>query len=366
MQVSEITNKIFLGDSKEILKDYPDNCVDLVVTSPPYYNLRDYKHNDQIGNEQDVDHYIHNLRFVFANCKRILKDTGAIFVNISDSYDDNKSLVGVPEEFVRMMTRGLGLYRRNTIIWEKNPLPESAKDRFSNNFEYFYFFTKSSKKLLWKNEKTKEWRNTLPPNISRGKGIEGIDWIWTKNRKGETVKKNLWNGYDYYFNTQYQPYAESSLKQFEQAYNGQAKKDYEGNGVQNASDTKRRIVTSIRYGGNKYSQNNVNNNTYSGKNWEIDLEKGAIKKCIWKISTNNSNENHFATYPEELIRTPILACTDESEHNLILDPFMGTGTTAVLAQKMGRNFTGVELNEQYYNITKRRLNNMISTWLRNG
>jgi DNA modification methylase len=307
----DIINKVYCGDAYTELITFPSNSVDLIVTSPPYYKLRNYQHKDQIGQEATPHKYLENLKYIFTECKRVLKSTGSIYVVIADCYNKHKSLVGIPERFAIMMEDDLDLIRRNTIIWEKNALPESPNDRYSNNFEYVYFFTKSE---------------------------------------------------EYYHKLQYQPYAESSLKQYNQTYLGKAKKDYEGNKVQNPSDTKRRIITSIKFGGNKYpNSDSVNNNTYSGNQWEIDTEKGARKKCIWKISTNNSTEEHYASYPEELIETPINASSPIG--GLVLDPFLGSGTTAIKAQKMNRKYVGIELNPKYVSIAKSRLNNMISSYI---
>lgn len=347
--IDQIRNKVICGDSKTILKDFPSNSVDLVVTSPPYFNLRNYQHNDQIGSEKDPEHYIHNLKFVFANCKRVLKKTGSIWVNIADSYGSNKSLLGIPEDFVSMMVKDLGLIRRNTIIWYKRScMPSSTKDRFTIDFEYMYFFVKD-------------------PD-------------------------------SYYFETQYEPYAESTMLEIQKAYKGTAKKDYKGNGVQDPSDVKRRIIESFekrKFGGNKYpnNQDSVTNRTYSGNSYKIKINHtrnenakslkeeerglanntlhtkdyyeldlaGRIKRCVWDINSANSKESHFATYPEELIEIPIKACCPKD--GLVLDPFLGSGTTAIKAQKLRCSYVGIELNPQYVSIAKRRLNNMITSYI---
>lgn len=307
-KLEEIKNKIFCGDSNEVLKNFPSNSIDLIITSPPYYFLRDYQHRNQVGREETVTEYIDNLICIFKECKRVMKSTASLYINISDSYDKHKSLRGVPERLRLRLQDELDFKLRNTIIWKKNGLPESPNDRYSNNFEYLYFFTKSEK---------------------------------------------------YYFKIQYQPYADSTLKQLNQIYLGKGKKDYEANGVQNPSDLKRKVITSIQFGGKKYP-NQIDNNTYSGNAWEAKPE-GARKKCVWDISTGNSIESHFASYPEELIHTPIDASCPPS--GLVLDPFLGSGTTAIKAQKMGRNYAGIELNHKYVLITKRRLNTMIDSYL---
>lgn len=302
---SQLVNQVFLGNSIDVLTTFPSNIVDCIITSPPYYKLRDYEHPDQIGQEDTDIAYITNLMKVFLECKRILKDTGSIYVNIADKYDKNNSLMGIPEEFMRMMTRSLGFYRPNTIIWQKNALPESPKKRYSNNFEYFYFFTKST---------------------------------------------------NYTFNMQYEPYAASTLKQIEREYKGQAKKSYKDNKIQNPSDTKRRIISSIKFGGTKYP-NVEGNATYSGKNWVIDPDKGARKRCVWKIATANNLENHYASYPPNLVETPIRASTNRDD--LVLDPFCGSGVTLFEADRLARKYVGIDINEKYVKGINRKFNGML-------
>ena len=332
--VNEIKNKVFQGDSLQVLKDFPGNSIDLVVTSPPYFNLRNYQHKDQIGTENTPQDYVKNLINIFRECKRVLKRTGSIWVNISDSYasgggkavecsfvrnsetrkndhfsPDNpakaklrstmgKSLLGIPERFVIAMQDELGLIRRNTIIWFKpSCMPSSAMDRFTIDFEYFYFFTKEQ---------------------------------------------------DYYFETQYEP-----MKTFYSnlEYKGTAQKDYKGNEVQDPSDTKRRILegykAKIKFGGNKYpsNQDSVTNDTYSGKEWIPNEDLMRIKRTVWSINTGNSTEKHFACFPEELIEIPIKACS-QKKNSIVLDPFAGSGTTLLKARKMERSFVGVELKNK--------------------
>ncbi|MFQ5834339.1 MAG: DNA methyltransferase [bacterium] len=172
-------NKITQGDCLELLKELPDESIDCVITSPPYWGLRDYGVNEQLGLEPTFKEYINNICNIFDEVKRVLKKTGTCWVNIADTYwgggnnrgnnspiSDkqssnrgavgqvqmdwdgalpNKCLVGIPERFVIEMT-DRGWIRRNTIIWHKpNCMPTSAGDRFTVDFEYLYFFAKSTK-----------------------------------------------------------------------------------------------------------------------------------------------------------------------------------------------------------------------------
>jgi DNA modification methylase len=109
-------------------------------------------------------------------------------------------------------------------------------------------------------------------------------------------------------------------------------------------------LRTIKFGGNKAE--GYGNPTYSGNEWEPQT-MGAIKRCVWTIPTKPFSEAHFATYPEELVETPIKAGCPVG--GIVLDPFFGSGTTGLVAMKLGRDFVGVELNEEYIKIAKQRL-----------
>lgn len=124
------------------LEKQRDSSIDMCITSPPYWGLRDYKDESQVGLEKTSEEYLLVLHKIFAEVYRVLKPSGSCWVNISDVYRKT-SLVGIPERFVIGM-QDMGWIRRNTIIWHKpNAMPNSAKNRFTTDFEYLYFFTKS-------------------------------------------------------------------------------------------------------------------------------------------------------------------------------------------------------------------------------
>lgn len=157
-------NKILLGDALTILKTLPNESLDCVITSPPYWSLRDYNNPGQLGIERDFNSYISNLCDIFDEVKRVLKKEGTCFVNMGDTYGNNgllkKSLCQIPSRFaIEMVNRGWIL--RNEIIWHKpNCMPSSAKDRFTNDFEKVFFFVKNShyffdqqlEQAIWKND----------------------------------------------------------------------------------------------------------------------------------------------------------------------------------------------------------------------
>jgi DNA modification methylase len=298
-------NKIFQGDSLKVLKGLPDNLVDMAITSPPYWGLRNYGEEDQLGQESDYHDYINKLYEIISECGRVLKDNGSLWVNLGDSYCGTgdkgnykdpkypngrngqsismnriidgikqKSLVGIPDRFKIKMIDG-GWLCRNEIIWYKpNQMPSSAKDRFTVDFEKLYFFTKNKK---------------------------------------------------YYFEQQLEPYT----------------------------------APMNRWGGVKLTASNESDwdkgtgqETYRDRNMRPN-PNGRNKRCVWSINTKPLKEAHFAVYPEELIETPIKACCPEN--GLVMDIFFGSGTTGVVAKKLNRNYLGIELNPEYIKIAEKRL-----------
>jgi len=295
-------NKIFTGNSLEVLKTLPDNSIDCCITSPPYWGLRDYGHEEQLGSEKHFKDFVNNLCNVFDEVQRILKPTGTCFVNLGDTYngskqgnDDtknknantktfkkektelpNKSLCMIPERFaIEMIDRGWVL--RNQIIWHKpNQMPSSAKDRFTVDFEKIFFFVKQPK--------------------------------------------------DYYFEQQLEPISEVSLKRSEYGWNGKVMET----GKAAAG------ISPIEKMGSRF----VN-------------PDGRNMRTVWEINTEPNSEAHFATYPQRLVERMLKAGCPEN--GVVLDPFFGSGTTGVYARKVNRNYIGIELNPEYVEIAKNRL-----------
>jgi len=289
-------NKIYQGDALQILKTFPDESIDCVMTSPPYWNLRDYGQKGQLGLEPTFYAYLKSLLSIFDEAKRVLKPGGTCWVNMGDTYGTSsgagirenkqatnrgtqfnkgwqekgkkgvngmeKSLLQIPSRFaIEMTNRGWTL--RNEIIWMKpNCMPSSATDRFTIDFEKIFFFTKNGK---------------------------------------------------YNFETQYE------------------KATYTDN---------RKNKGRIEY---------LNRLTKCG----VKVSEKRNKRCIWTIAPRPCPDAHFATYPEELCITPIKAGCPEG--GVVLDPFMGSGTTGLVAMKLNRNYVGIELNPEYIKIAERKL-----------
>lgn len=457
--IDEITNTILHGNALTELKNIPDNCIDMICTSPPYYALRSYIADDviwdgdincnheweiistrrpnsqggksemlkrknvenfqaytdynkrkveskkcikcnawcgQLGQEPTVELFVNHLIQIFDQCKRVLKKGGSCFVVISDTYsgsgtgqkstgkhgyDPNMfqqetkpfdksipktSMCMVPERFaIKMIEHGWLL--RNKIIWKKpSAMPQSAKTRFTNDWEYVYFFTKNE---------------------------------------------------NYFFKTQYEPINEDSIKRE----------------LRGTSDTHKyaglsNVLRKHPEKNFKYmSEDEKSNKLKNLPNW---AKKGRIKRAVWTISSENFGEKHFATYPRELVlacldagcpdkicvqcNKPYVTIYDESRvntrpginvgnaksgkegdpnkdlHNsdlskyrqqiirsnfrlikgcnceenkykrgIVLDPFLGAGTTALVALQNSRKFVGIELSDYYINMARNRIKEYI-------
>lgn len=287
------------GDALEELKKLEDGSVDCIITSPPYWGLRDYGMAGQLGNEETFQEYISKLCDIFDECKRVLKDSGTCFVNIGDTYNrgqqsgdkrfgneefnknrpsreatflpgkkrqnyEDKTLLQIPSRFsIEMMDRGWIL--RNVIIWHKpNCMPASVTDRFTVDFEEIFFFTKKKK---------------------------------------------------YYFQTQLEDATYTDSR------NGKGLMKYE--------------------------------NRLTSCNVKVSDKRN--KRSVWKIPTKAFKEAHFATYPEALVEPMLGAGCPEG--GIVLDPFFGAGTTGVVAKKQNKECIGIEINPEYLSIALNRITN---------
>ena len=295
------TNIIHVGDNLFHLTNIPDNSVDMCVTSPPYYNLRDYKNSGQIGAENTVKDFVENLCKVFDEIYRVLKPTGSCWVNIGDTYD-KKRLLQVPSRFeIAMCDRGWHL--RNEIIWSKpNPQPISSKDRFWGNHEKFFWFVKDVK--------------------------------------------------NYYFNRDaiLVPQAEISIRRMFSKNNINKRKDF------NASDKEGFAISSSNQD-KHYARMREEMGIDKEFNYEELIKSG---KCptrpefdTWNVPSVTYKGAHFAVYPPDLIEKPILSCCPEQ--GIVIDPFMGSGTTGEVAKLNNRRYIGLELNPEYAILANERI-----------
>lgn len=327
---------LHLGSALDVLATLPDESVNSIVTSPPYYGLRDYGVDGQIGLEPSPDDFTSALVAVFREARRVLRDDGTCWLNLGDSYANDgkwggssggkhvaalhgntgvgrtkkhtglkpKDLIGIPW-LAAFALRADGWYLRADIIWSKpNPMPESVKDRPTKAHEYVFLLTKSAR-------------------------------------------------YFYDADAIREAYAPSTLEQFRVGYDGQTTKDYESAGVQNPSSVKARIIERARVKvGESRNDGQQPHSFHTGKGYTVDM-RGANARTVWPIATQPSPYDHFAVMPKALARKCILAgCPSEGT---VLDPFAGMATTGVVALEEGRSFVGIELNPKYHAAARERL-----------
>ena len=401
------TNIILQGDALTELKELPSKSINMLMASPPYWALRDYGTEGQLGLEPTFDEYINKLCDVFDEVKRVLRDDGTCWVNLGDTYSSQSSYseegrqgysgktsnmkdlmkkrfdekptgkqstrcgrgrnAGVPEKSlcmipmrfaIEMVNRGWIL--RNTIIWHKrNCMPSSVKDRFTVDFEYIFFFSKKKKYYF---------ETQYEPHLTQEKRPAGV------------VRNRLYD-YDSKFNNNPEAYNSPRARTKREGYNAEE-------------------------------------HFYS--------PQGRNKRTVWTINPKPFKEAHFAVYPEELCETPIKAgcpefvcvkcgkprkniyekgnlvssyegqpiankprsnpankmikqdlpkdeygalpkreqkevgltdcgCNADFTGGIVLDPFFGSGTTGLVALKQNKKFIGIELNKEYIEIAKKRL-----------
>ena len=317
--------KLITQDAIHGAKAIPENSIQCIITSPPYYQIRDYKHPKQIGLEQTPEEYVTKLVKIFTEIRKSLKDNGTLIINIDDTYNSGgqnrngignnniirnnkyiketrgftpsiktdtqkKSLLCIPELFTIAMIKEEWILR-NKIIWQKpNPFPNSAKDRYTHAWEYIYLFSKNQTYYANKQEMIEPAKITTQSIM-------------------KTPKTNATG--------------------------------------KNADAYKQGIIT------NK-SNMNMNTSHTQFKNGQPMRSKRDIMK--FRPSRNNEIK-HYATFPLELPTEFIK--TFSKPNDIILDPFSGAGTTGIAAIKLKRKYIGIDTNEEYNKIANKRLKDMI-------
>lgn len=358
-------NKIHNMDCIEGLKRLPDKCVDMVITSPPYFNLRDYGTIGEIGSEADYNEYIDNLITIFAEIHRVLKDSGSCWVNIDDVYN-NQSLLGIPDRFkIKMLASGW--LCRNEIIWHKpNAMPSSAKTRFNNDYEKLFFFTKKNKYHF---ETQYEPLKSAPPK--KGNGINRK----TKYKNSEQ-ESSVRQGMNKQRGTKIL-YLRRNLPEQQLFVDFMRSRTTIDAIVENSKLKKSKVEHWFRRDVNGFaypSAEDWNVIKWLVDDWSEEFKKidyqlnditietddilknignGRIKRAVWAVSTKPFKGCHYAPYPESLIETPIKACCPVN--GIVLDPFIGSGTTAVVAKKLNRNYIGFDLSKEYCEIAAKRI-----------
>lgn len=361
-------NKILNLDARKKLP-IPDNTIDMVVTSPPYFGLRDYGTEGQIGLEQTPKEFIDELCEVFDNIRDKVKKEGNIFVNLGDSYFSkpksnrdksglqgesygnnesahgyknrgetyraikgtetyltDKQLLLIPHRFaIEMQERGWIL--RNTIIWHKpNFKPDPVRDRLTNAHEYIFHFTKSKRYYY------------------------DLDSIRVPKQTQESEDKKVYLRFTTKIN-------ESALSEEEKK--GaliELEKLYAEGKINNDARLKFRGESKAMFGDSIELSGRARELHEKGYCFHCNNPRGKNPGDVLSINVKAFKGAHFAVYPEELVSPLIKAGCPNG--GLVFDPFMGSGTTAVVAKKLGRNFLGTELNTAYIELANARIDGL--------
>lgn len=307
--MTALLDKVHCMDAIDLLRMLPDESVNCVVTSPPYFGLRDYGVDGQIGLEDTPRAFVDRLVTVFAEVRRVLRSDGVIWVNMGDTYTGGgrgnnpplgthwkqgtnagsviemrtdvdglppKSRLGIPHRLVFALQDD-GWIWRDEIVWAKpNPMPESVTDRTTKAHEFVFMLTKSGR-------------------------------YWYDH---EAIKEDL--------SREYKPGGNHG-------------------GLARRESMKHAVI----------------GNQMQGDNVDLSLTTSRNRRSVWTIPTEPTPFAHFATFPQALIEPMILAgCPKDG---VVLDPFMGSGTTAIVARRLGRHYIGSELNPEYAALANNRL-----------
>jgi DNA modification methylase len=401
--IEEFKNKIICGDALEVLQKIPDESVDCIITSPPYWGLRDYGVEGQIGLEYSLEEYLEKLLKIIAELKRVLKPTGILFLNHGDCYGGSlqgygakkpsetgfqkpagidpryskekpptaklkaKCLVLQNWRLVLRMIDKQGWLLRNVIIWHKpNHMPSSVKDRFTNSYEPVFMLVKS-KKYYFDLDAIR-----IPPKTLENKALS----FNYRLRDSEKKSKHC---------PQFKATKEE-IERYKEEWEKQKQLSYV-NDDKGARRSRVRAWLNTKNKRTHYPQDQAESfgspraRYWREKKWETPYhpsgdptihgqrrppqpnQKGAFHPLgknpgdLWSIPTQpappEARGKHFAIFPEKLVEPMIKAGCPKN--GIVLDPFCGSGTTCVVAKKLGRNYIGIDISKEYCEIAEKRL-----------
>ena len=362
-------NRVHNIDCLDGLKLLADESIDMAITSPPYFNLRDYETDRQIGMEKTVDEYLDSLMKVFAEVYRVLKPAGSFWVNIDDVYE-KQSLLCIPDRLKIKMVEA-GWICRNEIVWHKpNAMPSSAKSRFNADYEKLYFFTKRRKYFFetqyepMKSAPQKQGGTTRKGTKYKDATSEASVRQGMNKQRGTklvVLRKNLPEQLKFVEfmrsrTTIDQLVENSGFKRSKVEH--WFRRDTSGFAFPSVEDWNA-IKWMVDDWSEEFSKIDAQLNEITIETDDIlkNVDKGRVKRAVWSINTKPFKGCHYAPYPEELVKTPILACCPQN--GVVLDPFMGSGTTGLVAVKNKRNYIGFECNPQYCDIANKRISETV-------
>lgn len=324
--LQEYTNKVICGDASDVLKEIPDNSIDLIITSPPYYKQREYG-GKGIGNEKEVDGYIENLMGIFKECVRVGKDNGSIVFNIGDKYE-NGNLLLVPYRFAVEATKTTKVKLINEVTWVKfNPVPKQDRKKLIPSSEPFFIFVKGNNYFFNKDAFLSHIDFTRKRRNMNGKNIGKKYFNLLENSDLSEDQKNLGKEQ---LEKAIQEVRQRKIESFRMKIKGVHAMPYGGQDGGRKIHIERDGFTIIRIHGKS-------------------IKRDIIESAVETIKGNF----HPAVYPEFVIEEFLRLLTKKGD--FVLDPFLGSGTTGVVAKGLERKYIGIEINPEYCDHARKRI-----------
>ena len=324
----------FCGDSLQLLQEIPSESIDFCMTSPPYWGQRQYN-GGGIGLEDSHFKYIENLSQACREIRRVLKPTGSFWLNIGDSYKD-KSLLGIPWRVALTLIDEQGWILRNNVIWHKvKGGLDNTNDRLRNVHENIFHFVKQKQSYFYDVDAIRS--KPRKAKVSNGAivsatGVTGVRYkrqIELNTELTPEEKKAARSA----LNEMLRAIELGEISDFRMIIRGQQRTTHSNSG---AVSGRARELAEKGFYFLKYHP------------------KGSKPGDVWDIlpEDTQNREKHYATYPEDLCRIPILATCPPN--GIVLDPFCGTGTTSLVARTLGRKSVGIDISREYLEIADAR------------
>lgn len=365
-----MATQILQGDCLKVLKKIADESINCCVTSPPYWNLRDYNTPGQYGLEATPEEYIENMVAVFREVKRVLRKDGLAFINIGDCYVGNgkggrskkklsanwqpeypksikpallkpKDLVGIPW-MLAFALRADGWFLRQEIIWSKpNPMPESAADRFTKAHEQIFMLSKSRRYYF-------DQESILEP-ISQNTHLRVSQDVMNRVGSARAHGGAKTNG-NMKAAVRKHKNLDPDARDKQHSFHAARVKDNESYNSAMVMPGRRSGNKERKPGTARGCPEGTGSNVCGSIPWEGFMRN---KRSVWEVVTRSFKGSHFATYPPDLIKPCILAGCPED--GWVLDPFFGAGTTGLVCDQLKRNCIGIELNPEYIKMAANRI-----------
>ncbi|MBN1912370.1 MAG: site-specific DNA-methyltransferase [Pirellulales bacterium] len=332
---SLVTRPLFVvGDSLRVLREMPAESVDCCITSPPYWRQRKYA-EEGIGLEGEWQDYVSNLAEIAGEVHRVMKSTGSFWLNIGDTYQ-KKCLMGIPWRVAIELADNQGWILRNDVIWNKvKGGPDNSKDKLRNTHEYLFHFVKQPRDYYYDVDSIR-----AAPHRSRvvngavvsATGVSGVRYqrqIELSTALSEEEKTAARQALD----DMLEQLQAGAIADFRMIIRGQQRTTHSDSEAVSgrARELREKGFYFLRY-----------------------HPKGSKPRDVWDILPEDTQgrKGHFAPFPEDLCKLPILATCPEG--GVVLDPFCGTGTAMLVAFHLGRKSVGIDVSDDYVEIAKER------------